>query len=262
MANNDVLGNMFTSFVDGKKNTHISRSHYGSAFHRLPARGRNQSDIHFLLNPPLPPMQTEHVVHHVPRNNRSRPREYESNNHQQKILPSAHRQTPPNQSPEVLGSKLRHEKSNSRMSSSKRGVSGSASGIKKFHMKNGGNVVQSRGRATDSSVMPGRKSSESVEAIAVDSTVVPTPYHCEKCSKAFRQRSQLSRHFSRVHERRKPFACAHCDKCFASAFDRKRHVEVRYLCQLLFIVLRWLVTNTLLLYTGCAWKTLHRVLLR
>lgn len=80
----------------------------------------------------------------------------------------------------------------------------------------------------ESSVRPIAKSQTSVEAIATDSTSVPKPFHCEKCSSAFRQRSQLSRHFLRVHERQKPFACAHCDKCFASAFDRKRHVEVRF----------------------------------
>lgn len=77
-----------------------------------------------------------------------------------------------------------------------------------------------------SSVHGGRGSAGSVEAIATDSTAAATPYHCDRCSKAFRQRSQLSRHFLRVHERKKPFGCAHCDKCFASAFDRKRHVEV------------------------------------
>lgn len=84
-----------------------------------------------------------------------------------------------------------------------------------------------RGRA-GSSVRPAARSQTSVEAIATDSTSVPKPFHCERCSSAFRQRSQLSRHFLRVHERQKPFACAHCDKSFASAFDRKRHVEVCY----------------------------------
>lgn len=81
-------------------------------------------------------------------------------------------------------------------------------------------------RGTPSSVRPGTSSQASVEAIATDSTSVPKPFHCEKCSSAFRQRSQLVRHFMRVHERQKPFACSHCDKSFASAFDRKRHVEV------------------------------------
>lgn len=71
-----------------------------------------------------------------------------------------------------------------------------------------------------------RDSRDSVDAIATDSTAVQSPHHCDKCTKAFRQRSQLVRHYSRVHEKRKPFACAHCDKSFASAFDRKRHVEV------------------------------------
>lgn len=77
-----------------------------------------------------------------------------------------------------------------------------------------------------SSVRGATGSAGSVEAIATDTTTVATPFHCDKCSKAFRQRSQLSRHYLRVHERKKPFACAHCDKHFASAFDRKRHVEV------------------------------------
>lgn len=77
-----------------------------------------------------------------------------------------------------------------------------------------------------SSVHGGRGSAGSVEAIATDSSAAATPFHCDRCSKAFRQRSQLSRHYLRVHERKKPFGCAHCDKCFASAFDRKRHVEV------------------------------------
>lgn len=71
-----------------------------------------------------------------------------------------------------------------------------------------------------------RNSRDSVDAIATDSTPIQTPHHCDKCTKAFRQRSQLVRHYSRVHEKRKPFSCAHCDKSFASAFDRKRHVEV------------------------------------
>lgn len=92
-----------------------------------------------------------------------------------------------------------------------------------------------RGGAGSSSVHGGRGSTGSVEAIATDSTAIATPFHCDKCSKAFRQRSQLSRHFLRVHERKKPFGCAHCDKCFASAFDRKRHVEVSVLIQLLQI---------------------------
>lgn len=66
----------------------------------------------------------------------------------------------------------------------------------------------------------------SVEAVATNTTAIAAPFHCDKCPKAFRQRSQLSRHYLRVHERKKPFACAHCNKQFASAFDRKRHVEV------------------------------------
>lgn len=98
-----------------------------------------------------------------------------------------------------------------------------------------GRVPERRGA---SSVRPIAKSQTSVEAIATDSTSIPKPFHCEKCSSAFRQRSQLSRHFLRVHERQKPFACAHCDKCFASAFDRKRHVEVRKLLLFTLLALR------------------------
>lgn len=107
-------------------------------------------------------------------------------------------------------------------------------------------------RVAASSVRPGARSHTSIEAIATDSTSVPKPFHCEKCSSAFRQRSQLSRHFMRVHERQKPFACSHCDKSFASAFDRKRHVEVgfeRMLTKMLltpyFVVVHGIVLTTL-----------------
>lgn len=116
------------------------------------------------------------------------------------------------------------------------------------------------------SIAPARTSQESIQAIATDTTTVPTPFHCDRCTKAFRQRSQLSRHYSRVHEKRKPFACAHCSKAFASAFDRKRHVEVSSHPHMQHVQDErshpWLTIIDDFLPSGCARQEMHRVLLR
>ena len=210
--NKDVLGNMFSSFLERKSRSPIAQAHYGSQPAR-PERRSNAVAVPFLLNPATPSLV------HPGTPSAAEPNRGEKRKHE-KCRASA------GASGEI-GSlpprKSKTDKAGSKMSSSAKNRHDLVASGSKQTTK--ARTPAGRGRV-DSSVVPGTRSSGSVEAIAVDSTSVPAPFHCEKCSKAFRQRSQLSRHFSRVHERQKPFSCAHCDKRFASAFDRKRHVEV------------------------------------
>lgn len=234
MDSKEVLGKMFSSFLDRKNRSPTARAHFGS--HEPPLTSRSfhnasASNMPFVLHEHIkPPFQSPHIQNIVSADHsKSFPRQRgEKRSHASKSgsSRSGDEKHPNSDNNEWMAQKSRREKTGSRMSSSVRDNSGAGSNSKSLQKHAAERQRAGPSNRVESSVIPGRRSSESVDAIAVDSTSVPTPFHCEKCSKAFRQRSQLSRHFLRVHERKKPFACAHCDKSFASAFDRKRHVEV------------------------------------
>lgn len=224
MADRDVLSNMFSSFVSRKFR---SPSQLPAPMFSDPASHDSSPNLPPLprVNPFIAPGQLQGQI--PPTHYLNYP-----NSMQLPYLPS-HRQPPAvrihtqtNSGPDHSG--IDPSKSALPTRSHASHVSKSHTTSAPRHNANDSNSQDDHKPTLGSSSVHGATGSAgSVEAIATDTTTVATPFHCDKCSKAFRQRSQLSRHYLRVHERKKPFACAHCDKHFASAFDRKRHVEVR-----------------------------------
>ena len=63
---------------------------------------------------------------------------------------------------------------------------------------------------------------EIVEEISTDWLV-----KCDTCNAEFNDKSNLKRHITGVHERKKPFLCEICNKNFRNKYDFNRHLKTK-----------------------------------
>ena len=182
----DILGNMFSSFLERKSRSPIAQHHHGS-HPALAERRSNAAAVPFQRSSATLSL-TQPGTGPAAEANRGVKRK-----HHKYRAPAG----PPSENVRLLPRKRKTDKSGSEMSLSVKN---------RYDLVASGSNQTTKARTpagrkrVDSSVVHGTCSSRSVKAMSVDRTFVPAPFHCAKCSKGFNKRWQLYSHLLRVHQ--------------------------------------------------------------
>ena len=75
-------------------------------------------------------------------------------------------------------------------------------------------------------IRPRGRPQKEISGIEQSPSKIPDkPFQCSLCSKAFKLKAVLKRHFEQVHDKIKPFHCSFCPSTFGYKFELEKHLS-------------------------------------
>ena len=75
-------------------------------------------------------------------------------------------------------------------------------------------------------IRPRGRPQKEISGIEQSPSKIPEkPFQCSLCSKAFKLKAVLKRHFEQVHDKIKPFHCSFCPSKFGYKFELEKHLS-------------------------------------